>query len=504
SNQILQVTSTSATTQTFVLDGELNRIWNFESAREELIKLGAVESVVSNRWIANHYRWIVWKIAAMARANPDWHIQNNRWSPESIVEQLLYRYQVEYCEGKRTCLKKIAEGDMASEGLMVLCVADIFIDGTSVCESGYKPSSSRNILLELTDGWYSLKAQIDEVLCRAVQRNKISVGQKLFIFGAQNVGEKIPGSPLEVGDRFLLKIFANSTKIASWDAKLGNQKQANPFQVSIESVKADGGSISLVDVIIERVFPVIYFENNVKRTEVEEDEEMRKYDDECEKIMAEMKYSSEYDDTVDIRQLAFDNIGQRKVSRMLKIRVCDFPPEDCTDEKESASRILTIWNADPGSFKELKEGKRVKFIGLLPDSWHGECNLKMGTKRQFFSVPVTPEQLQRTKYRPRKNFEIQDLESINSGDEFDVMGVVLAADKNRITLTDTSLALLHLTVCQKANLKVGEIVCFKNVQFHHRDGNSNFFGQIGKDIGIIGGTSNTLAEREIRINLTQF
>ena len=54
------------------------------------------------------------------------------------------------------------------------------------------------ILLELTDGWYSIKAQLDVPLTDLVRQGRITVGQKLCMSGAELVGADDACSPLEV------------------------------------------------------------------------------------------------------------------------------------------------------------------------------------------------------------------------------------------------------------------------------------------------------------------
>ena len=52
--------------------------------------------------------------------------------------------------------------------------------------------------LELTDGWYCIKATIDKAMINLVQKGRIFVGQKLCIYGAELVGSDDACSPLEV------------------------------------------------------------------------------------------------------------------------------------------------------------------------------------------------------------------------------------------------------------------------------------------------------------------
>ena len=52
--------------------------------------------------------------------------------------------------------------------------------------------------MEVTDGWYSLTAQLDRKLCDLVSQGKIKVGDKIVTSGAELVGSQQACSPLEV------------------------------------------------------------------------------------------------------------------------------------------------------------------------------------------------------------------------------------------------------------------------------------------------------------------
>lgn len=51
--------------------------------------------------------------------------------------------------------------------------------------------------MELTDGWYAIKAVLDTPLSVLVKNGRIAVGEKLFISGAELSGSKEACSPLE-------------------------------------------------------------------------------------------------------------------------------------------------------------------------------------------------------------------------------------------------------------------------------------------------------------------
>ena len=66
---------------------------------------------------------------------------------------------------------------------MVLCVSDILWSGGGVTDDGLKIEPYPE--LELTDGWYRLRAQVDLPMARAARRNAIRVGRKLGFAGAK-------------------------------------------------------------------------------------------------------------------------------------------------------------------------------------------------------------------------------------------------------------------------------------------------------------------------------
>jgi breast cancer 2 susceptibility protein len=65
---------------------------------------------------------------------------------------------------------------------MVLCVSNIFWS-PGVTEDGVPIESHPE--LEVSDGWYRLKAQIDLPIARAIRKGLIKVGRKIAIAGAR-------------------------------------------------------------------------------------------------------------------------------------------------------------------------------------------------------------------------------------------------------------------------------------------------------------------------------
>jgi breast cancer 2 susceptibility protein len=93
------------------------------------------------------------------------------------------RYERELNRGERPPLRKIAAQDAPPSVPMILCVSNVFWSGGGMTEDEYPTSSTPE--LEVTDGWYRLRAQVDAPLARAIQRRKIKVGSKISIANAK-------------------------------------------------------------------------------------------------------------------------------------------------------------------------------------------------------------------------------------------------------------------------------------------------------------------------------
>ena len=73
---------------------------------------------------------------------------------------------------------------------MVLCVSNITWSPAGVTDNGLRIEPYPE--LEVTDGWYRLRAQVDLSMARAVRRGVICVGRKIGVAGAR---ARIPSKP---------------------------------------------------------------------------------------------------------------------------------------------------------------------------------------------------------------------------------------------------------------------------------------------------------------------
>nr|XP_012320951.1 breast cancer type 2 susceptibility protein isoform X2 [Aotus nancymaae] len=246
---------------------------------------GVDPKLISRIWVYNHYRWIIWKLAAMEFAFPK-EFANRCLSPERVLLQLKYRYDMEIDKSRRSAIKKIMERDDTAAKTLVLCVSDIISLSANISETSSNKTSSSDTqkvsIIELTDGWYAIKAQLDPPLLAVLKNGRLTVGQKIILHGAELVGSPDACTPLEAPESLMLKISANSTRPARWYTKLGFFPDPRPFPLPLSSLFSDGGNVGCVDVIIQRAYPIQWMEKTssglyIFRNEREEEREAAKH-----------------------------------------------------------------------------------------------------------------------------------------------------------------------------------------------------------------------------------
>ena len=321
-----------------------------ELMQRRLIAFGANPKLVTDKWIKNHYRWIVWKIASLVRSFISY--PPTMLCPNEVFRQLCYRYEREVNLCQRSCLKQISERDDVASKYMILCIADI--NGDS---------------LELTDGWYSLNTEIDSDIKELILRKRLRRGQKIGISGARLLSQE--AVDILEADQVKLGITFNSIGPAKWHATLGYQKVFT-FIVPLGNVKATGGFVPCIDVFVVRVYPVCYVEKR-------KDETHRVYP---EKVFQQVAELEGVPDT-------------STVTRHLKVKIIG--------ESMDSTACVTFWNVDNRTIEGLKEGKRYQFFNLKPSNNAKEKSMNLsslkGTFFQIMNGNLSPEQLQATATR---------------------------------------------------------------------------------------------------------
>ncbi|KAF5368607.1 hypothetical protein D9758_002203 [Tetrapyrgos nigripes] len=218
-------------------------------------------SLVTQEWIDNHWAFILWKLAGMVRLDPASESSSSpRWTWEEVHRQLLYRYEREMNQGIRPPLRRIVNQDTPASCPMVLCISDIIWSEPSTASDGTRIDPFPQ--LEVTDGWYRLRAEIDLPLARAVKHGIIRVGRKIAVVGARLQSErKDPMEILEAYNSVKLVICGNSSHLAPWDAKLGFQRAFNI--ATMHSLTPDGGLVPAMDLVVTKVYPIAFLELKV-------------------------------------------------------------------------------------------------------------------------------------------------------------------------------------------------------------------------------------------------
>ncbi|XP_037983493.1 breast cancer type 2 susceptibility protein isoform X2 [Motacilla alba alba] len=265
---------------------------------------GVDPNLITEAWVYNHYRWIVWKLAAMEVSFPH-EFANRCLTPEMVLLQLKYRYDLEVDKSKRSAIKKIMERDDAAGKTLVLCISKIISLNTVVSPS----SSNKNMeskkaaaLIEVTDGWYGIRALLDPPLKAFLDRRRLTVGQKIIVHGAELVGPQNGCTPLDAPDSLMLKISANSTRCVRWHTKLGFHRDPRPFPVPLSSLYSEGGAVGCIDVVIQRTYPIQWMEKTLagsyvfRNSRAEEREAAKHAEDQQKKLEALFaKIQAEYE-----------------------------------------------------------------------------------------------------------------------------------------------------------------------------------------------------------------
>ncbi|KAF4573238.1 hypothetical protein EYR36_007749 [Pleurotus pulmonarius] len=227
------------------------------AAFDQLLERGC--SLATKPWVENHWCLILWKLAGMVALEPEkeGNPATKRWCWKEVMRQLLYRYERELNSGSRPPLRLIATQDAPASCPMVLCVSNITWSEPTVQEDGTTAEPCPE--LEVTDGWYRLRARADEPLARAIRAGVIRVGRKLAVAGARLSSErKDPMEVLEAYNSVQLVLSGNSSHLAPWHAKLGFQRE--PFVSTLNSLTHDGGVISVIDIVVIKMYPIAYIE----------------------------------------------------------------------------------------------------------------------------------------------------------------------------------------------------------------------------------------------------
>jgi hypothetical protein len=226
-------------------------------------------------------RWIVWKLASTERRFA-FSLAQSYLTYDHVATQLYQRYEKELKGGNRSALRKVLNRDVAASSMMILCISQIERQSKRKDEATKGPTHSE-WMLELTDGWYSIGGIVDARLGAFVSNGKIKVGSKLLLCNAKLEGPEDGIDPLDTSYSSsgrncsaALSLITNGTRLAKWDAKMGFVKPCRGTRSncgsllvrSISHIVPGGGDVPLIDLVVCRLYPLMFLErrgaNNTK------------------------------------------------------------------------------------------------------------------------------------------------------------------------------------------------------------------------------------------------
>ena len=174
---------------------------------------------------------------------------------------------MENIEAKRSIIKRIFEKDAAISSHMVLLVGEIKVK--------QEIGGLKYYTIELSDGWYSLYAEVkyeiipartpiahatnNALITKLIREGKLAPGVKIEVCGLHYKNKNGPqaGNPLEVSNAAaIVELSYNSMTRARWNSKLG-ECPSKLARKSLKSLRPNGGFVSMVDAFVEKKYALV-------------------------------------------------------------------------------------------------------------------------------------------------------------------------------------------------------------------------------------------------------
>ncbi|GER55767.1 BREAST CANCER 2 like 2A [Striga asiatica] len=435
-----------------------------------LSQYGASVPYLTKEWVANHYKWVVWKIASYERCYPA-KFAGKLLVVSNVLEELRYRYEREVNHGHRSPIKKILDGDAPPSSMMVLCI--------SAVSENHDPRSGNHFVspddgkdkapaIELTDGWYSMKALLDEPLSEKLASGKLFLGQKL-----------------RASQTTSLLLHMNGTYRCHWAERLGFCKHA-VGPLAFRCIKETGGAVPSTLVGVTRIYPLLYREklsngSFVVRSERIEAKALQLYNQrrdtiaegiissfqreaefdvggdheseegaklmklletaaEPEVLMAGMsskqltsfasykaKLESEMQKSIE-KAVEDAGLSERDVTPFFRIKVVGLTKR-CKNSPKSRPKqgLITVWNPTQKQTLQLCEGKAYAVEGLVPSKSdpYTLCLQARGSSSKW--LPFSPVMMENFEpfFDPRSSTAISTLGKVPLSGEFDIAAFII-------------------------------------------------------------------------------
>ena len=381
--------------------------------RESMIKAGASESLLTNEWVSNAYKWIMWTLASVARAFPETYAFGVL-SESAVLQRMLYKYEREINRAERSHVRRILEKD-DNPGAPAVFVVSAIRSMTSVpTRLGAAPTMCE---IEVSDGWYGIRARLDAKLTRKVRDGRLRVGCKIFSVGAELRGVADAVSPLsEEAEMAYLCFHVNGARLAPWDATLGRV----PYNLTIplRAVNPEGGVVPRMLIYVRHAYPEMYQERRdgdkfIMRCGLAEKRARNEWEAARERALHDLQDAmrngvggwgngGELDSERVVREaLEEKNLYERRTSVLIRLNVVGFNPVPGHESyrgpfaRDPTSAVLTVWDAAEGFLENVRPGQAFAVTALKPrpNGCH-DRELGLSTTRYTQWTPIPLEAIQ--------------------------------------------------------------------------------------------------------------
>ncbi len=214
---------------------------------EKLKGCGVNLKSVHERWFENHLELLMLKFHALTT---NFEIPEMHDLEAYLHYQLLYRYELEVNQAKRSCFRLLCEGDGILTGLYTVYIKNIRRIG-----------KAHEVLL--CDGWYSLWTTVDTCISRLIESEKLRIGQKIQVCNPDRQGPEAVSIFDAENSSLRLKISYNSIRPCRWFTKLGH-RLTSTFCRPLHLIEPEGGDVPCIEVMIVKTYTeivVVMFED---------------------------------------------------------------------------------------------------------------------------------------------------------------------------------------------------------------------------------------------------
>ena len=353
---------------------------------------------------------------------------------------------------ERSFIKKVAEGDESASCHCVLFVGRI------------SPTDPASCIL--SDGWDSINARLDTVLVEQIELKRIRAGTKLFLSGMQLKEMAEATSPLHLPPAVHVEVKANGAALAKWDAKLGRQcKQlCLAFRKQLKAIHPQGGKIPAVVMLVSRKYGLLKQVTktdgsksllSMKAADLEEAQFEKVYEQQCE-IVQNALLKEDKQTVVEAQQEGMKRHEIEELKEQLQQTFLERMSKNLQDELHCTRQVswklsakvtdgsepgkyakvtLSVWEPPEEIEAAFAEGsivhvRQLRCSGQVGKTLYLYCDRSaMITRCCSAAKPCAQHGSLAARFQPRVCTKINMLATLNAGDEFDCVGLILRRSK---------------------------------------------------------------------------